>query len=115
MLWWLTWLATQLPPGVETRSLIVGQKLECPGISQSSICDDPTIVLPTVEPSGALDKVVFVGKKPGRTTCSCGMNRGFRFVFQITVVSPEEATESDARKIVESALTRLYTPSPKVP
>ncbi len=107
MAWWLILTLAQLPPGVETRTVIEQHGLLCPALSQSAFCDDPTVVMPTVDPSGDLDKVTFVGKKPGRTTCSCGLNRGFRIVWQITVVSIDEAVTSTARKVVEQAVARI--------
>jgi len=114
MVWLLATVLLQLPPGVETRTVIVNHGLACPAQSQSSFCDDPSIVEPTVDLTGELDKVIFVGKKPGRTTCSCGLNRGFRFVWQITVQSTEDGAEAAARKVVNSAFARLAAlPAPQ--
>lgn len=111
MVWLLTSLLLQLPPGVETRTVIEQHGLLCPARSQSSFCDDPSIVAPTVDLSGDLDKVVFMGLKPGQTTCSCGLSRGFRIVWQITVQSTEEGAEEAARRVVSSAFARLLAVS----
>ncbi len=117
MLLVLTWVLAQtaapaLPPGVEARTLVEHRSLKCPSISQSAFCDDPTIVEPTVDPSGPLDQVVFIARKPGQTTCSCGLNQGFRTVWRIIVQPIDEAVEPIARKVVGAALARLYTASP---
>lgn len=97
----------ELPPGVETRSVMINHGLACPSQSQSSFCDDPSVVEPTVDFAGELDKVIFVGRKPGVTMCSCGLNRGFRTVWQITVQTIDEGTEIIARKVLDDAFKRL--------
>ena len=113
MAWWLALVLSQLPPGVETRTVMVDHGVPCPQASQSSVCDDPSVVMPTVGEGSQLDQVVFIGKKPGTTTCSCGLSRGFRFVWQITVVSTEEGAEIAAARVVDAALKRLSKLSPQ--
>ena len=114
VMWWVLFLTlAQLPPGVEAKTVIEKHGLPCPALSQSSFCDDPSIVLPTVDPSGDLDKVTFVGKRPGQTTCSCGLNRGFRTVWQITVLSTEAGVEVASKRIAEAAMARVVKATPK--
>jgi hypothetical protein len=103
----------QLPPGVEAKTVVEKHALACPARSQSSFCDDPSIVMPTIDPSGDLDKVTFVGKKPGRTTCSCGLNQGFRTVWQITVISNEAGVELAAKRVADVAMARVAQATPR--
>lgn len=106
--WLIALVLMELPPGVEAKTVMVDHSLPCPAArSQSAFCDDPSVVLPTVDPNGPLDQIAFVGKKPGKTTCSCGLNQGFRFVFEITVISREDGAETAARRVVSTAMTRV--------
>ena len=106
--WFIALVLMELPPGVEAKTLMVDHSLACPAArSQSAFCDDPGVVLPTVDPNGPLDQVSFLGKKLGKTTCSCGLNQGFRFVFEITVISRDEGAEKAARRVVSSSVTRV--------
>ena len=106
---WLVVVAAlgQLPPGVERRTVIEKHGVACPSVSQSTLCDDPSVVEPWVDPKGELDRVTFMGRKPGKTMCSCGLIEGFRFVWQITVISADEAIAQASRRVADRAVTRL--------
>lgn len=115
---------TSLPGGstnplIKKVSIVEGRGTPCEMLAVISLCDDITIVRPTLvkEPLVLSDAgpplvphVQFVGLKAGRTTCACGVSRDLaQLVYDITVVGLEEAMLPVARKVVVDAFERRYT------
>jgi hypothetical protein len=106
----LSLVLAELPPGVEARTLVEGRSLVCVAPNQLALCDDPTIAEPVL--SDDRTTLVFTARRPGVTMCACGPAKGFRLVYEITVQPLNEALAPVVRKIVGSAVARLYTRAP---
>jgi hypothetical protein len=102
---------------VRAVALVEGRSAPCEHFATQAVCDDLSIVRPSLvnEPLPVSDGGVpldsfftFTALKPGRTTCSCGQPKALQMVYEFTVGSLEELVRPVARKVVGEAFSRLY-------
>jgi len=106
-------------------ALVEGRGAPCEMMATSALCDDPSVIAVSIAdgppPSasdageGGVSHLEFTALKVGRTTCNCGLPKGFKLVYDFSVTSLEDAMLPVARKVVVVAFSRLYTQPRLVP